>query len=70
MSPRAQNLLSLGVLAAALVIASLPAKSQTMTTHARGEFDVKLAPLAGLEGRMTIHIADGKHSYDFEYALK
>ena len=59
MSPRAQNLLSLGVLAAALVIASFPAKSQTMTTHARGEFGVKLAPLA-----------DGKHSYDFEYTLK
>lgn len=25
--------------------------------------------LAGLTGKMTIHIADGKHSYDFEYAL-
>lgn len=33
MSPRAQNLLSLGVIAAALVIASLPAKSQAMTTQ-------------------------------------
>ncbi len=25
--------------------------------------------LVGLEGRMTITIADGKHSYDFEYRL-
>jgi hypothetical protein len=25
--------------------------------------------LAGLDGTMTIVIADGKHSYDFEYAL-
>lgn len=25
--------------------------------------------LAGLAGRMTITIADGKHSYDFEYTL-
>ena len=25
--------------------------------------------LAGLAGRMTINIADGKHSYDFEYTL-
>lgn len=25
--------------------------------------------LAGLSGKMTIKIADGKHSYDFEYAL-
>ena len=25
--------------------------------------------LAGLAGRMTIEIADGKHSYDFEYTL-
>jgi hypothetical protein len=25
--------------------------------------------LAGLTGAMTIQIADGKHSYDFEYAL-
>ncbi|HZS03325.1 MAG TPA: DUF3224 domain-containing protein [Blastocatellia bacterium] len=25
--------------------------------------------LAGLAGRMTIKIADGKHSYDFEYTL-
>lgn len=26
--------------------------------------------LAGLAGRMTIDIADGKHSYDFEYTLR
>ena len=26
--------------------------------------------LAGLTGKMTINIADGKHSYDFEYALE
>jgi hypothetical protein len=25
--------------------------------------------LVGLSGRMTIQIADGKHSYDFEYTL-
>jgi hypothetical protein len=25
--------------------------------------------LAGLSGRMTIKIADGEHSYDFEYTL-
>jgi hypothetical protein len=25
--------------------------------------------LAGLAGKMAIHIADGKHSYDFEYTL-
>ncbi len=25
--------------------------------------------LAGLAGKMTIHVADGKHSYDFEYTL-
>lgn len=25
--------------------------------------------LAGIAGRMTINIADGKHSYDFEYTL-
>lgn len=25
--------------------------------------------LVGLSGRMTIKIADGKHSYDFEYTL-
>ena len=26
--------------------------------------------LAGLTGNLTINIADGKHSYDFEYALE
>ncbi len=26
--------------------------------------------LAGLTGKMTINIADGNHSYDFEYALE
>ena len=25
--------------------------------------------LVGLAGRMTIEIADGRHSYDFEYTL-
>jgi hypothetical protein len=25
--------------------------------------------LAGLAGKMAIHIADGKHSYDFEYSI-
>ena len=32
MSPRAQNLVSLGVLAVALAISSLPEKSQTLAT--------------------------------------
>jgi hypothetical protein len=159
MSPRAQNMLSLAALAAALVITAFPAKAQAMNQHAKGEFDVKILPLAddkgaggslgrmsvdkqfhgdlqavskgemltamtetkgsagyvaieritgtlagrtgsfmlhhmgtmnrgvpqltatvvpdsgtgqlvGLEGRMSIQIAEGKHSYDFEYALK
>jgi hypothetical protein len=26
--------------------------------------------LAGISGRMTINIADGKHSYEFEYSLE
>jgi len=26
--------------------------------------------LVGLAGKMTINIADGKHSYDFEYTLE
>jgi hypothetical protein len=25
--------------------------------------------LAGLEGKMTINIEDGKHSYEFEYTI-
>jgi hypothetical protein len=33
MSPRAQNLLSLGVLAVALVISSFPEKPQTIATQ-------------------------------------
>jgi hypothetical protein len=33
MSPRAQNLLSLGVLAVALAISSFPEKSQTLATQ-------------------------------------
>ncbi len=31
--------------------------------------DSGTGPLAGLSGRMAIDIADGKHSYDFEYTL-
>jgi hypothetical protein len=46
-------------------------------TMSRGEplLSVTVVPdsgtgeLAGLSGRMTIEIADGKHSYEFEYTL-
>jgi hypothetical protein len=31
--------------------------------------DSGTAQLAGLTGKMAIKIADGKHSYDFEYTL-
>jgi hypothetical protein len=31
--------------------------------------DSGMGELAGLAGKMMIHIADGKHSYDFEYTL-
>jgi hypothetical protein len=31
--------------------------------------DSGTAELAGLSGRMTITIADGKHSYELEYSL-
>ncbi len=47
-----------------------------MTDIARGAFDVKLTlqpsdrqPEDAAPGRMTIVIADGKHSYELEYAL-
>jgi hypothetical protein len=31
--------------------------------------DSGTAELEGLSGKMTINIADGKHSYEFEYTL-
>jgi len=48
--------------------------SGTMT-HGVPQLNVTVVPdsgtgqLVGLTGKMTINIADGKHSYDFEYAL-
>ncbi|MEJ7710396.1 MAG: DUF3224 domain-containing protein [Pyrinomonadaceae bacterium] len=48
--------------------------SGTMTRGAQ-QLSVTVVPdsgtgqLAGLTGKMTINIADGKHSYDFEYTL-
>lgn len=44
-------------------------------TRGTAEMSVKVVPdsgtdqLAGLSGHMTITIADGNHSYDFEYTL-
>jgi len=40
------------------------------------EMDIKIAPgsgteeLAGISGRMTIHISGSDHSYDFDYQLR
>lgn len=48
--------------------------SGTMT-RGEGQLTVTVVPdsgtgeLVGLAGKMAINIADGKHSYDFEYAL-
>ena len=48
--------------------------SGTMTRGV-GELTITVIPdsgtdeLAGLQGKMTIIIADGKHSYEFEYEL-
>ena len=48
--------------------------SGTMT-HGAQQLSVTVVPdsgtgqLVGLSGKMTITIADGKHSYDFEYTL-
>jgi hypothetical protein len=48
--------------------------SGTMTRGAQ-QLSITVVPdsgtgeLAGLAGTMTIQIADGKHSYDFEYTL-
>ncbi|MDQ3011642.1 MAG: DUF3224 domain-containing protein [Acidobacteriota bacterium] len=48
--------------------------SGTMT-RGEGQLTVTVVPdsgtgeLVGLAGKMTINIADGKHSYDFEYTL-
>ncbi len=44
-------------------------------THGVPEMSVTVVPdsgtgqLTGLAGKMTIHIADGKHSYEFDYTL-
>lgn len=44
-------------------------------TRGEGQLTVTVVPdsgtgeLVGLAGKMTINIADGKHSYDFEYTL-
>ena len=46
MSPRTQNMISVGVLIVALAITAFPAKAQAMTLKATGEFDVKVAPVA------------------------
>jgi len=46
MSPRSQNMLSVGVLIVALAITAFPAKAQAMTLKATGEFDVKVVPVA------------------------
>ena len=60
MTPRTQNLLSLGALVAALAITAFPAKAQAMNLKATGEFDVKVAPQAedkseqGSLGRMSL----------------
>lgn len=49
--------------------------SGTMT-RGKGELSVSVVPdsgtgeLVGLTGRMTIEIADGKHSYVFDYGLQ
>ena len=42
---------------------SVPEQSVTVVP------DSGTAELAGLTGKMTIKIADGKHSYDLEYTL-
>lgn len=58
MSPRAQNVLSVGVLIVALAITAFPAKAHAM--NATGEFDVKVTPVTDDKrpdaalGRMTI----------------
>ncbi len=44
-------------------------------TRGIGEMTITVVPdsgtgaLVGLTGKLTIHIVDGKHSYDFDYAL-
>jgi len=50
--------------------------SMLRSTPASGMMQVVVVPqsgtdeLAGLGGKMTITIADGKHNYDFEYELQ
>jgi hypothetical protein len=49
--------------------------SMLKSTPASGMMQVVVVPqsgtdeLAGLAGKMTITIADGKHNYDFEYEV-
>ena len=50
MSPRTQNMISVGVLIVALAISAFPAKAQAMTLKATGEFDVKVVPVADEKG--------------------
>ena len=73
---------SAGYVAIELVVGKLGGRAgsfvlQHSGTMARGQaaLAVSVVPdsgtgqLVGLSGRMTIDIADGKHSYDFEYAF-
>jgi hypothetical protein len=73
---------SAGYVAIELVTGSLHGRTGTFVlqhsgTMTRGvpQLSVTVVPdsgtgqLIGLTGRMTINIADGKHSYDFEYTL-
>ncbi len=73
---------SAGYVAIELVTGTLDGKSgsfvlQHSSTMSRGapEQNVTVVPdsgtseLAGLAGRMKIHVADGKHTYELEYTL-
>jgi len=46
-----------------------------MLTRGVPELSVTVVPdsgtgeLAGLSGRMSIHVAEGKHSYEFDYSI-
>ena len=73
---------SAGYVAIERVIGKLDARSGTFAlqhsgTMTRGipQLTITVVPdsgtgeLVGLAGRMTLDIADGKHSYDFEYTL-
>ena len=53
----------------------LPQKHSSVTSRGEPQQNIIVVPdsgdgqLAGLAGKMTIKIADGKHSYEFEYTL-